>query len=778
MKANTSQTITNSAQKAHRAKIFLTAFAIGFCLCLAAAQAAAATFTVTNLNDSGAGSLRQAITDANLNADADIINFAAGLSGAILLTSGELSINTNLTINGPGARALSVERSPAAGTPEFRIFYIHSAGLTVSLNGLTVARGASNSGAGIFNDRQVTGSNVPNTLNLTDVTVRDNDGFGIVSYGKLAMSRALVTNNSATGVYVNFTPGSIISNSTITNNQDMGIYIRNILLDVVNSTVSHNNGTWSPGGISGFDGQLRIRNSIVARNTYNGTANDIGAAATSLGNNLIGATLGSYFSNGVNGDKVGTPTAPLDPLLGNLQNNGGQTDTRALLDGSPALDAGSDCVLHTTVGGGCLAPPLATDQRGTEFRRKSGSRVDIGAYETVQADLDPTFGSGGIVAVTGRENRALALQRDGKIVVAGNTVVNGLSRFFVARYNPGGAPDATFNLTGLQSFEVVGGYHNYVNAVAIQPDGRIVVAGYARKDGVNFRLIALARLNANGSLDAGFGSGGKIFTQVGTFPLNVAEDVKIQPDGKIVVAGSVERDLPNDNYIPLVVRYNANGSPDSGFGTGGAVVFNPTGSRHREGVFRGVQILSNNKIVASGYEGTTDGVSHVLIARFNTSGAPDTTFDGDGFNLTTFGGTLVGTKLQIQPDGKIIVPGWHYRAAQNYTYAALVRYHANGSLDTSFSGGGIVLTDLDGSGIEDIAIQTDGKIIAPATLTGTFRIGFARYLTNGKPDSGYGFGGVAVANPAGYPGDIALQTDGKIIVVSASLIARFLGPAN
>jgi hypothetical protein len=347
----------------------------------------AATFTVTNTNDDGAGSLRQAIADANADPDEDTINFQAGLAGAITLTSGELLINSNLTVNGPGARILSVERSSSA--PQFRIFHVQAGGgLTVSLRGVTIANGHFGFGGGIFNDYNFVGDR--NTLNLSGVAVKNNTGHGVYSFGYLNMHNSLVVNNTGYGIGINF-GGAVVSNTTSTGNQDSGINLRNSSLLVVNSTITHNLSTYfAGGGLDNFDGSAYIRNSIIAANVgsafgeiRNCDVQGAGTNATSLGNNLIGATTHPTFVNGVNGDIVGTPAAPVNPLLGALQDNGGATDTRALLAGSPALDAGNHCVLDLSCTTNNLPFPLTTDQRGSGFPRRNWLAVDIGAFELI-----------------------------------------------------------------------------------------------------------------------------------------------------------------------------------------------------------------------------------------------------------------------------------------------------------------------------------------------------------------------------------------------------------
>ena len=244
------------------------------------------TFNVTNTNDSGTGSLRQAISDANNATGADTIEFDNSLSGQIItLSTGELTITDDLTINGLGAEQLTIN---AAGN------------------------------SGVFN--------------VDDGNASNNQ---VVSIDSLT-----ITGGSIGGIFN--TEDLSVSNSTISGNSGGGIF--------------NNNSNYI----------AEITSTIIAENDNI----DISGSFTSGGNNLIGnGDGGNGFTNGVNGDIVGSTAAAIDPLLGPLQDNGGPTFTQALLSASPAIDAGSN------------PNNLSTDQRGTGFDRVLDSTADIGAFE-------------------------------------------------------------------------------------------------------------------------------------------------------------------------------------------------------------------------------------------------------------------------------------------------------------------------------------------------------------------------------------------------------------
>jgi predicted outer membrane repeat protein len=330
---------------------------------------------------SGNCTLRAAIEQANALAGDDTITFDfAALLTTITLMRGQLEITSNITITGTGARNLIISGNNAS-----RVFFVHpaSAGSSfvvniVNISGLTVANGYVAyplAGGGIYT---INGA----TLNLTEVTVRNNTaghiGGGIFQFlGTINILNSTISYNTAVsdGGGINNNAGTTnISNTTISDNTaPLGAGIVNFrTLTLNNVTISNNTATTFGGGVynaASARNAFTVRNSIIANNTAPNGA-DVYREFTSLGNNLIGNSTGSTsFTNGVNGDIVGTAAAPINPLLGALQDNGGQTDTRALLPGSPAINAGNN------------ADTAATDQRG--FARIVSGTIDIGAYELI-----------------------------------------------------------------------------------------------------------------------------------------------------------------------------------------------------------------------------------------------------------------------------------------------------------------------------------------------------------------------------------------------------------
>ena len=350
-------------------------------LASAGPNAHAATITVNNTNDSGAGSLRQALADAS---DGDTIDFS--VTGTILLNSDQLTVDKSVTISGPGANVLTVK---SAGL--FRVLTVNS-GKTVTISGLTVTNGhlsGVNQGAGIFNS---------GTLTVIDCTISNNtaqdNGGGIRNDGSLTVSGSTFTGNtSGGGGAINSTGPYLLSNSTISGNHSTGngggITIDGGTTTISNSTVSGNSAPSfnSGGGIFRYgpgDGTLNLNSSIVAKNTA-GCAPDIDGTVSSGDYNLVENTSGTTLTGTHN-------ITGVDPMLGPLASYGGPTAMHILLTGSPAIDQGKNF------------SDAATDQRGAGSARTvdgaaanatGGDGTDIGAFERQIGEIDPTPGGAG-----------------------------------------------------------------------------------------------------------------------------------------------------------------------------------------------------------------------------------------------------------------------------------------------------------------------------------------------------------------------------------------------
>ena len=372
----------------------------------------ASIIVVTNTNDSGPGSLRDALATA---VDGDIID-ATGVSGTILLTSGELQITHAITINGPGAASLSID-----GNATFRVFDNLTSGVSISGFRITNGSAPGNNGGGIFHE----GGNSA-TLRVSDCTVSGNSAA--LGGGIFNLNGALIVNNcTISGNVAAFSGGGIdnsasdaaatltITNSTISDNSATandgggilsgaaGTTLSVASLTVNNSTLSGNSATGNGGAIANTadappnNARATITNSTISDNSATGNG---GGIYNALAEFQIGDTILNAGSSGVNifnsgratslgynlssDDGAGILTGPgdqinTDPMLGPLQDNGGPTFTHALLPGSPAIDAGDPN----------FAPPPNFDQRGPGFDRVVNGRIDIGSFE-VQVGGTPT----------------------------------------------------------------------------------------------------------------------------------------------------------------------------------------------------------------------------------------------------------------------------------------------------------------------------------------------------------------------------------------------------
>jgi len=399
------------------------------------------------------------------------------------------------------------------------------------------------------------------------------------------------------------------------------------------------------------------------------------------------------------------------------------------------------------VGGGKVLQECIASQNSRDGFNLSTSLLADG-------NLDPTFGDAGKVTTDFGDidfGFAVALQKDGKIVVAG-TADAGVTTgdFAVLRYNRDGSLDSTFGTGGKVTTNFGGSDAGL--GVILQKDGKIVVAGGA--DAGVTSDFAVARYNRDGSLDVSFGTGGLVTTDFGGTDLGNA--VALQKDGKIVVAGQTSGDF-------AVARYNTDGSLDTTFGVGGLVITDFAGVDQG----RSVAIQKDGKIVVAGH--TDDGDLDFAVARYNRDGSLDTSFGTGGTVITTFGGTDdQGFAVVLQKDGKIVVAG--RSNAEGFDFA-VARYNTDGSLDVSFGTGGLVITDIGGgfAGGRAVALQKDGKIVV-AGIGGDEDFVVARYNTDGSLDTTFGTGGLVTTDFGGIDTGfaLALQKDGKIVVTGTS----------
>lgn len=343
----------------------------------------------------------------------------------------------------------------------------------------------------------------------------------------------------------------------------------------------------------------------------------------------------------------------------------------------------------------------------------------------------------------------VAVQPDGKIVAVGYG--GGL---LIVRLTAAGSLDRTFASDGIATINAA----EIGTEVAIQPDGKILVAGNARTPEGNPGVV-LARLNSNGSTDASFAFDGMLVTDWGFGGVR-NPTFAIQPDGKIVLAAACAGDW-------LVARFNADGSPDrSFFSPYGALILNLSTATEDP---RSVVVQPDGKILVAG-TGYADGTAgsgivgdDFVVARFNANGVLDATFSKDGIaraSVSKIWGNTVGD-MALQSDGKIVVAGGTNEPGNKL---ALVRFNPDGSLDTTFSGDGM-LSDVSMWRADSLVIEQDGGILVGGASSLGYRV--ARFNPDGRRESIFDSHGVLKSPSTG--GDLlALGLGGQVVVAGRS----------
>ncbi len=397
-------------------------------------------------------------------------------------------------------------------------------------------------------------------------------------------------------------------------------------------------------------------------------------------------------------------------------------------------------------------------------------------------DLDPTFGNNGLLSLTigdsGSAASAIVRQGDGKLVFAGyGTIAENGNDFVVVRTSADGTPDSSFGADGIASVDFAG-HEDFASSIVQQTDGKLVLAGTAENTS-GVQDIAVARFNADGSLDASFGSGGKTTLDIDGSH-DFASSLILQAGGKLVIAGGA---IVNDGYYQFVVaRFNSNGTLDASFGTGGTVLIAFGSGDGIHSWARGLAQLPDGRLVAVGRVDQENG-SDVGIARVTANGLPDSSFDGDGLLTVDIGGNFdAAFALAVYPDNAIVVAGSTHSADGSSSRALLLRVNEDGSLDNSFAAG--VMPDI---GLYSIVVQSDGKLVATGsgTTSGIEDLILARFNSDGAIDTTYGVDGVATADfgdrniaPLSYGTELIQQGDGKFVAagpnsVDSIGVARF-----
>ncbi|WP_284186858.1 cadherin domain-containing protein, partial [Zoogloea oryzae] len=354
---------------------------------------------------------------------------------------------------------------------------------------------------------------------------------------------------------------------------------------------------------------------------------------------------------------------------------------------------------------------------------------------------------------------ATLVQGDGKILVAGYSSNGSNLDFLLMRYNVDGTLDTSFGGGDGMVTTAIGSGDDEAHAVALQSDGRILVAGFTQ-NGLH-RDFALVRYLADGTLDTSFGGGdGIVTTDIGSSSTDEAWSMVVQTDGRIVLGGTSANDF-------AVVRYLADGSLDTSFSGDGKATADIAGATDTG---YGLALQSDGKLVQSG-SATVGATLDFGVVRYNTDGSLDTSFGGgDGVVTTPVGSSFdVAQSVAIQSDGKIVVGGYFSNGSNNDI--AVVRYTSTGAIDTGFGGGdGITTVDLGGHDASwGLTLQSDAKIVVVGGASST-DLAAVRLLSDGSLDTSFSGDGKLTAHLGNnsFLYSAAIGADGRVVATGYS----------
>lgn len=397
-----------------------------------------------------------------------------------------------------------------------------------------------------------------------------------------------------------------------------------------------------------------------------------------------------------------------------------------------------------------------------------------------RVNLDRSFGRDGRVLLpygnTDQGVTDVAVDRNGRIVLAGVGEIDGDGAFMVARLLPSGQRDRSFGQRGVVKTNFRpdlpdGTWSDIPYAVAVQGDGRILVAG-ATVDPNSDRSVALARYLPGGALDDSFGDGGRVITDLtcteNVCSLHHAADMVIQPDGKIVVAG-IGYVGPTPSIG--VMRYLPNGRLDDSFGEGGFTATDPefgNVSAHAVALHKGGLVVGGTN------------TSEFITVRYHDDGSVDRSFGTDGITTEAVGPSHQEPRgIAVDRNGRIVLGGFTKTGEVPSTYDyAVMRLQPNGRLDQTFSGDGLATVDMStqlfgGDEGSDVVIQRDGKAIVVGLASRTrLEFGVVRFTERGRLDRSFGRKGKVKIDFGDQRGDwaqaVALDGSGGIVVAGGS----------
>lgn len=378
--------------------------------------------------------------------------------------------------------------------------------------------------------------------------------------------------------------------------------------------------------------------------------------------------------------------------------------------------------------------------------------------------LDVTFNGNGRVLATfnvfDSAVHSMVLQPDGKIIAGGTVSNHGIfSQFGLARFNSDGSPDTSFGTAGL----VIGDFSTAkisLSSALLQSTGKIVTGGIVYNDYLDSQFV-LTRFNDDGTFDNSFGTAGVVLRNF----LNIKAMVA-QPDEKIVVAGFSIVD-PDRDFVLL--RFNPDGSVDNSFGTNGEVI---TSVGTKDFAYD-ITLQPDGKIVLAGSVKNSNGDYHsdFVVARYFDDGNLDSSFGTNGIVILDVAEMDEAQSVKVQSDGKIVFSGWSSSISGEVTSFQIVRLFPNGNIDTSFGEFGAASSPIIFSSHEQlIQIQNDSKIlvVGAVTTTSAYDIAMVRFDESGNLDTTFGNNGVVITTDgpetSSQANCILVQPDGKILI--------------
>ncbi len=580
----------------------------------------------------------------------------------------------------------------------------------------------------------------------------------------------------------NFDTGTLTIDFTANGTADDRLAIRDQGTGIGNIQVSGNNISYQPGGSSiligtftgGTDGSTPL---VITLNSA--------ADATAVQALLRNITYENVSEN------PSTATRTVRFVLtdgdGGTSNAVSENINFTAVNDAPTFGGGDGIVTTDLAGNTDIAYSTVIQPDGKVLvggYANNGGNYDF-AVTRYHADggLDTDFGNNGTVLTDftggGDTGRKLLLQDDGKILLGGYALISGNLDFAVARYNADGSVDTSFGGGNGKASAPVGSNTDGAYDMVLQVDGKIVLAGMSN-DGT-FYEFAMVRFLSDGSLDSSFGglngdAAGTVTTDIGA-NTDTAYAVALQPDGKILLAGTAHNGVTQDIGL---TRYNTDGSLDTSFGGGDGKV---TTSLNASGVPEGdsgnqvgydVAVQSDGKILVAG-SSSHGGNETFTIVRYNANGTLDTSFGGDGVVSTDIHpGDDRAYTMTLQDDDKILLSGYSSGGPTGKDFA-LVRYDTDGSLDATFDGDGKVTVPIASSDEEanSVTVQADGKIVAVGlSSTGMFTENFQvlRFNSDGSLESNFDTG-LLGANPTFIEGGAPVVLDSDVTIFDAELSA-------